>query len=116
MQNKFGEYFFLNVSFLFAYKEIDKRIFILVHPKMSKETVSKKYTLFLNHLLFLCDNNNNINLTRELKNKLLQLSNELEILLEKIPNLDDSNQSWNWDLEWAYESILENYFLLINYK
>jgi hypothetical protein len=116
MQNKFGEYFFLNVPFLFAYKEIDKRIFILVHPKMSKETVSKKYTLFLNHLLFLCDNNNNINLTRELKNKLLQLSNELEILLEKIPILDDSNQSWNWDLEWAYESILENYFLLINYK
>ena len=97
-------------------KRLTKEFRFLVHPKMSKETVSKKYTLFLNHLLFLCDNNNNINLTRELKNKLLQLSNELEILLEKIPILDDSNQSWNWDLEWAYESILENYFLLINYK
>ena len=82
---------------------------------MSKESVYKKYSLFMKHLLFLCDGNNNINLHKDLIKKILLLTKDLKSLLERITMMDDNNQSWNLELEWAYESILEEYFLLVNY-
>ena len=83
---------------------------------MSKESMSKKYTLFMNHLFFICDTNNNINIDVNIKKQILLLTNDLKNLLDKTAILDDNNQSWNLELEWAYESILEEYFLLVNYK